>query len=325
MSGKYVAVQAGRSVTDLPVRQTYYWPKDDGQPATDGPSMLMASYDDGTNIGFWDGLRPQRRQAWAQGREVPNLADPFVSGDCKQQPNLEWCTYQAPRWMVAEVARQLAVIHGLSYTPEVRNAAFRDWGDDPFGGTPCGASALPFRLPLGRRPERLGSPTAFVAIDALRAREINFADPLEPCRVCFERGVVAIERGGHDAAGRHAAMQRREYALAGNRIEAGRGVAARDPSVAAELRSRRAPHASTARIGRSNCAAQHRSDMPGLGERLFPGVGIGVEARGLPCVGVKARDRRAGREPRRIPPAVGARLDHSAIELKIRSCTSPVA
>jgi len=22
----------------------------------------------------------------------------------------------------------------LSYTPEVRNAAFRDWGDDPFGG-----------------------------------------------------------------------------------------------------------------------------------------------------------------------------------------------
>ena len=36
--------------------------------------------------------------------------------------------------MVAEVARQLAVIHGLAYTPEVCNAAFRDWGDDPFGG-----------------------------------------------------------------------------------------------------------------------------------------------------------------------------------------------
>ncbi len=36
--------------------------------------------------------------------------------------------------MVAEVNRQLGVIHGLTYTPEVRNAAFRDWGDDPFGG-----------------------------------------------------------------------------------------------------------------------------------------------------------------------------------------------
>lgn len=130
----YVPVQAGRTVTDLPVRQTYYWPNDDGTPATDGPAMLMASYDDGTNIGFWDGLRPRRRQAWAAGNELPEINDPFISADCDQQPDLTWCNYQAPRRMVAEVARQLGVIHGLSYTPDVRNAAFRDWGDDPFGG-----------------------------------------------------------------------------------------------------------------------------------------------------------------------------------------------
>lgn len=36
--------------------------------------------------------------------------------------------------MVAEVVRQLAVIHGLGHTPEVENAAFRDRGADPFGG-----------------------------------------------------------------------------------------------------------------------------------------------------------------------------------------------
>lgn len=131
---QFVPVEAGRSVTDLPVRQTYYWPKDDGKPATSGPSMLMASYDDGTNIGFWDGLRPKRGEAWAKGREVAEIADPFVSDDCKQQPDLDWCTYQASRRMVGEVARQLGVIHGLTFTPEVRNAAFRDWGDDPFGG-----------------------------------------------------------------------------------------------------------------------------------------------------------------------------------------------
>jgi monoamine oxidase len=130
---KYVAVEAGRTVTDLPVRQTYYWPKDDGEPAQDGPAMLMASYDDGTNIGFWDGLRPRRRQAWEAGHELPDLDDPFVSPDCNDS-DLTWCNYQAPRRMVAEVARQLGVIHGLSYTPAVRNAAFRDWGDDPFGG-----------------------------------------------------------------------------------------------------------------------------------------------------------------------------------------------
>lgn len=132
-NGKFVPIKAGRTVTDLPVRQTYYWPKDDGTPATGGPAMLMASYDDGTNIGFWDGLRPQRREAWQAGREVALLDDPFL-GDCDQERGSVWCQYKAPRRMVAEVARQLAVIHGLSYCPEVRNAAFRDWGDDPFGG-----------------------------------------------------------------------------------------------------------------------------------------------------------------------------------------------
>jgi monoamine oxidase len=132
-AGTFIPVESGRSVTDLPVRQTYYWPKDDGTPATDGPAMLMASYDDGTNIGFWDGLRPQRRQAWQAGRTVAAPDEPFV-GDSAQPPDSAWGQHQAPRRMVAEVARQLAVIHGLTYTPEVRNAAFRDWGADPFGG-----------------------------------------------------------------------------------------------------------------------------------------------------------------------------------------------
>jgi monoamine oxidase len=131
--GSFIPVEAGRTVTDLPVRQTYYWPKDDGTPATDGPAMLMASYDDGTNIGFWDGLRPQRRQAWQAGRAVAAPDEPFL-GDCVQPPASAWCQHPASRRMVAEVARQLAVVHGLTYTPEVHNAAFRDWGDDPFGG-----------------------------------------------------------------------------------------------------------------------------------------------------------------------------------------------
>jgi monoamine oxidase len=135
--GTFVPVEAGRSVTDLPVRQTYYWPREDGTPAVDGPSMLMASYDDGTNIGFWDGLRPRRRQAWESGRDVAIPAEPFVGADGHagdQQPPSAWDRYPAPQELVAEVARQLAVMHGLAYTPEVCNAAFRDWGDDPFGG-----------------------------------------------------------------------------------------------------------------------------------------------------------------------------------------------
>jgi monoamine oxidase len=132
-AGKPMPVQAGRSVTDLPVRQTYYWPREDGSPATDGPSMLMASYDDGTNIGFWDGLRPRRRQAWEAGRTVALPADPFRGADGELSASV-WDRYPASQELVAEVARQLATMHGLSYTPEVCNASFRDWGDDPFGG-----------------------------------------------------------------------------------------------------------------------------------------------------------------------------------------------
>ncbi|KWA75796.1 amine oxidase [Burkholderia ubonensis] len=131
---EYVPVELGRSVTDLPVRQVYYWPKSDGTAATGGPSMLLASYDDGTNVGFWDGLRPQRRQVRQGGREVAEVADPFIGADADLADELPWFRYHAPRRMVAEVARQLATVHGLAHTPEVRNAAFRDWGDDPFGG-----------------------------------------------------------------------------------------------------------------------------------------------------------------------------------------------
>ncbi|HEX2204403.1 MAG TPA: hypothetical protein VHG91_13925, partial [Longimicrobium sp.] len=124
-------VKAGRTTTDLPVRQTYYWPTDQGTPCTSGPAMLMASYDDGTNIGFWDGFRPKRGRGW---RAEAEDAAPPARFENQDTVDPEWEENAAPAAMVAEVQRQLAVVHGVSFTPEVRNAAFRDWGDDPFGG-----------------------------------------------------------------------------------------------------------------------------------------------------------------------------------------------
>ena len=128
---KFIPVEAGRSVTDLPVRQTYYWPRHDGSPATSGPAMLLASYDDGTNIDFWEGLSPRRGHAWAQGQEVPQPRDPFVPATASAE---RWSHYRPEAAMVDEVNRQLGLIHDLPFTPKVRHAAFRDWGDDPFGG-----------------------------------------------------------------------------------------------------------------------------------------------------------------------------------------------
>jgi monoamine oxidase len=143
-------VRAGRSVTDLPVRQTYYWPTDAGGPAEEGPAMLMASYDDGLNIGFWDGFRPRRGVGWRKGaRDVPNrkwfggeanarLRELREAGAAEDAPDVEllreWLRYCAPAAMVEEVQRQLRLMHGMSFTPSPVDAAFKDWGDDPFGG-----------------------------------------------------------------------------------------------------------------------------------------------------------------------------------------------
>lgn len=105
-------VQSGRTVTDLPVRQTYYWPKNDGTPATEGKSMLLASYDDGSNIGFWDGLRPQRKHAWSEDQANAELQAPFEDLDQSldsAEPgtllNQTWSQYKAPRQMVREMVR----------------------------------------------------------------------------------------------------------------------------------------------------------------------------------------------------------------------------
>ncbi|HVI47227.1 MAG TPA: FAD-dependent oxidoreductase [Chitinophaga sp.] len=139
-----VPLQEGRSVTDIPVRQTYYWPKDDGKPVTEGKAMLLASYDDGNNTGFWDGLRPQRGLAWKLGRaKLLTLIDVFRGADDELDGaaglsanglNQEWGQYAAPKRMVEELSRQLSQMHNIATTPEVKAAAFRDWGEDPYGG-----------------------------------------------------------------------------------------------------------------------------------------------------------------------------------------------
>ncbi|NMH65920.1 flavin monoamine oxidase family protein [Shewanella salipaludis] len=134
-------IEAGRSVTDLPVRQTYYWPTSEGKPALSGPAILMASYDDGVNVGFWDGYRQKRGLAWRQQLETLPLSDAqaFSAVKCNRQDiDPQWRAHQAPAGMVTEVTRQLNLMHDVSPSEEANSqptqAAFRDWGDDPYGG-----------------------------------------------------------------------------------------------------------------------------------------------------------------------------------------------
>ncbi|PVE20699.1 hypothetical protein DC522_30755 [Microvirga sp. KLBC 81] len=116
-------VRTGRSVTDLPVRQCYYW-HTTSNPQTG--SILMASYNDGSSVEYWAGLArdPTRYQppvaAALPGVPVFDITHPSVAGAS----------------LVRELQDQLRELHGLSDTDMLMPYAVvaQDWTQDPFGG-----------------------------------------------------------------------------------------------------------------------------------------------------------------------------------------------
>jgi monoamine oxidase len=125
-------VSAGRSVTDLPVRQCYYWVTGAAAGKGNSNSVLMASYNDGSSVEFWAGLmrRPERYQA------PPEACPPGVP----IPDDLRGALASAP--LVEEMQNQLRELHGLSeltdpaaggiVSPYV--AVCQDWTQEPFGG-----------------------------------------------------------------------------------------------------------------------------------------------------------------------------------------------
>lgn len=116
-------VNNGRAVTDLPLRQVYYFGSEDRGPVAFNPelrdSLLMASYDDGAHVGFWAGLAEA-------GHSTTHCFPP------SDEPR--WVRYRCPTDMIDHVQHQLRQVHGLAYLPEPYAAAFQNWGQDPFGG-----------------------------------------------------------------------------------------------------------------------------------------------------------------------------------------------
>jgi hypothetical protein len=113
-------VKRGRSVTDLPIRQCYYWGAD-----ADSRRAALMIYSDGVNLDFWAGLRDPSDDEFGLEDHAPAEMPPGSA---------EWDLYRAPSAMVGEAHRQLVEMHGLLSAPEPYAAAFKDWRDDPFGG-----------------------------------------------------------------------------------------------------------------------------------------------------------------------------------------------
>src|SRR6266487_3314122 len=153
---KKAYVTKGRSLTDLPVRQLYYWgvevdPKTGGQ----GKAVLMA-YNDLESTTFWSGFRtaplgPNDDKEWneiehprhimpyknavmfsrknkAASKVVSAVKDPWLALKRKN-----WDNHPAPKRMLEEMHKQIMEMHGVSDAPAPIDAAFKNWGDDPYG------------------------------------------------------------------------------------------------------------------------------------------------------------------------------------------------
>lgn len=120
-----VGVSIGRSVTDLPLRQVYYW------STTTTNSMLLATYDDTDDVGFWQGLATDPAR---YGLETGHLDGDAQAAIQAGSVDDRWRTWQAPKAMVDEIHRQLLIMHGVTQAPAPYAAIYHDWIDDPFGG-----------------------------------------------------------------------------------------------------------------------------------------------------------------------------------------------
>jgi lysine 2-monooxygenase len=117
---------AGRSVTDLPVRQIYYFgteaDQEGGKPWFN--SLLMASYNDMGTVPFWKGLeegKPYLGFRPSCGSE--DAGNALAPGDLP-----------ATDQMVRVAHKQVEEVHGLPEIPLPYAAVYHSWNEDPYGG-----------------------------------------------------------------------------------------------------------------------------------------------------------------------------------------------
>ena len=132
-----LGVEAGRTITDMPIRQTYYFgtESESGGEAENHNSLLMVSYNDLGSIPFWKALEAG---APFEGREE----NPEYRGD-PTQPGRRYFLggedpvpthrFQISNEMVQTAQEQVREVHGLKFVPEPYTAVYHDWTDDPYG------------------------------------------------------------------------------------------------------------------------------------------------------------------------------------------------
>lgn len=123
---KSLGLTAGRSITDNPIRQVFYFGTEEdaigGEPGNTN-SLLMASYNDLRSLPFWKAFE----------NDPPFLGHDPATGNTPG-PNVPRQTNPATTGMVDMAQMLVQEIHGMRSLPKPYTAAFHDWSLDPFGG-----------------------------------------------------------------------------------------------------------------------------------------------------------------------------------------------
>jgi monoamine oxidase len=119
-------VTAGRSTTDLPIRQVYYMETAATNDATNTNSLMLATYADGRTESFWRSLLDPTKEKYA---EKPNI---FLPPD---DPARKYTSEEREVFMRV-LKPMLARMHELqlSEIPDPYLPRVKDWSADPYGG-----------------------------------------------------------------------------------------------------------------------------------------------------------------------------------------------
>jgi len=130
---KATGVCQGQSLTDLPIRQCFYWTESQQQQCgTERGEALLMVYSTTPNVAFWGGYGGGNTET-----------DPFTASACLVRSNTlddnvrlreNWRTHRAPAELVAEMHRQILALHDVQAAPDPLEAISVNWADDPFGG-----------------------------------------------------------------------------------------------------------------------------------------------------------------------------------------------
>jgi len=118
---------SGHSITDLPMRQCYYF----GTDPDNSHSLFLGSYNDMRTVTFWQALANSRRK----GGNTRKLFTPKATKRLKNARfSNDLLSNQATEVMVREAMYQVKELHGRRSIPEPYVTWYKDWCEDPYGG-----------------------------------------------------------------------------------------------------------------------------------------------------------------------------------------------